>query len=94
MVSLEKVDDAIIYELQIQREATERPNLCLISHDISTERNAGSRVSHHPAWINRRREDLSSTLILSILSDSPSSPAEMISCVIKLLAPEFFLQRQ
>lgn len=46
----------------------------------------GSRVSHHPAWINRRREDLSSTLILSILSDSPSSPAEMISCVIKLLA--------
>lgn len=36
MVSLEKVDDAIIYELQIQRGEPEP--LRLISHDISTER--------------------------------------------------------
>lgn len=69
MVSLEKVDDAIIYELQIQRGEPEP--LRLISHDISTEKTSGSGVSHHPTWINRRRGDLSSTLILSILSDSP-----------------------
>lgn len=42
MVPLEKVDDVIIYELQIQREATERPNLRLISHDISTEKMSAS----------------------------------------------------
>lgn len=40
MVPLEKVDDVIIYELQIQREATERPNL--ISHNISTEKMSAS----------------------------------------------------
>jgi len=43
MVPLEKVDDAIIYELQIQRGATERPNL--ISHDISTEKT--SALGYH-----------------------------------------------
>lgn len=40
MVSLEKVDDAIIYELQIQRGEPEP--LRLISHDISTEKTSGS----------------------------------------------------
>jgi len=92
MVPLEKVDDAIIYELQIQRGA-EEPESPSRKPQYFNREDVGSEVSHHPTRINRRRGDLSSTLIFSILSDSPCSPAEMISCVIKLLSlvPEFFL---
>lgn len=50
MVPLEKVDDAIIYELQIQRGATERETEPP-SHKprYFNGEDVGSGVSHHPA---------------------------------------------
>lgn len=47
MVPLEKDDDAIIYELQIQREATE-PGPPSHKPRYFNSADVGSGVSHHP----------------------------------------------
>lgn len=68
MVLLEEGNGAITYELQIQARCRAQSR-SLRSHKpryFTARRRL--RVSHHPSGINRRQEDLSSTLILPILS--------------------------